>query len=84
MEEALHTARPFRAWWLPDDSMSGCEIEYCGEGSGRVSWRYSGIYGERSGVRDYGSAADAADALVHEAREFLGNDIDGVPIDWSA
>jgi hypothetical protein len=84
VEEELRSGHAFRAWWLPDDSMSGCEIQYRGEAPGRVIWRYSGIDGEQGGVQDHGSTAEAADALVREAREFFGDDIDGVPIDWSA
>jgi len=84
VKEALRSGRPFRAWWLADDSMIGCEVEYRGDGPGRVGWKYSGTEGERVGVREYGSAAEAADALVCEARQLIGDNIDGVLIDWTA
>jgi hypothetical protein len=84
VEEALRSGGPFRAWWLPDDSMIGCEMEYRGDGHGRVGWTYRGIEGERSGVREYGSPREAAESLVGQARQVLGDSIDGVPIDWTA
>ncbi len=84
VEDAMRSGRFFRAWWLPDDSMAGCEIEYRGEGTGRICWTYTGIEGERFGVREYGSDREAAEALVREARPFWDNGIDGVPIDWDA
>ena len=83
VEDALRSGVPFRAWWLPDDSMVGCEVVYRGDPQGRVSWAYSGIEGERTGIREYGSVAEAAAALVGEARPFWGEGIDGVPIDWT-
>lgn len=83
IEEALRSGHPIHAWWLPDDSMMGCVIEYRGDGHGRVSWTYRGMEGERAGVREFGSPREAAEALVGEARQFLGNGIDGVPIDWA-
>jgi hypothetical protein len=84
IEEALQSGGWFRAWWLPDDSMIGCEIKYRGDGPTRVCWTYGGIEGERSGVREYDSHRQAAEALAREARPFWGNGIDGVPIDWGA
>jgi hypothetical protein len=84
VKEALRSGRPFRAWWLSDDSMIGSELTYRGDGAGHVGWRYSGVEGERAGVREYSCSAEAADALVREARQLLGDDIDGVPIDWTA
>ncbi len=36
IEEALESGHFFHAWWLPDDSMVGCTIEYRGDGPGRV------------------------------------------------
>jgi hypothetical protein len=84
IEEALQSRGWFRAWWLPDDSMVGCEIEYRGDSSGRISWRYSGIESDRAGIREYGGAGEAAGALVRELRQFVGDDIDGVLIDWTA
>src|SRR5262249_35639285 len=84
LEETLASGCPFRAWWLPDDSMVGCEIGYRGIGAGCVEWAYSGAEGERTGVREYSGIAEAAAVLVGEARQFLGRDIDGVPIDWNA
>jgi hypothetical protein len=47
LEEALQSGEWFHAWWLPDDSMIGCVINYRGEGSSCVRWTYSGIEGER-------------------------------------
>ena len=84
IEEMLASGRPFRAWWLPDDSMAGCEIGYRGIGAGCVEWAYNGTEGKRTGVREYSGDAEAAAALVGEARQFLGRDIDGVAIDWNA
>lgn len=84
VEDALRSGQPFRAWWLPDDSMIGCEIVYRGGGAGLVCGTYSGIEGESSGVRDFGSLAEAAAALIREARPFFGEGIDGVTIDWTA
>jgi len=84
VEETLRSGRPFRAWWLPDDSMIGCEINYRGEGLGWVGWTYSGIEGERIGAEKYGSTHKAAEALTRELRQFLGDNIDGIPIDWTA
>jgi len=83
LEEALQSGRWFHAWWLPDDSMIGCEIKYRGDGAGQVCWTYSGIEGNQSGVRAYISSRVAAQALMEELRRFTGNAIDGVPIDWS-
>lgn len=82
--DLLRSGLPFRAWWLPDDSMVGCDIEYRGAGAGRLEWRYSGIEGERAGVRELGTDARAAEALLAEARPFFGQAIDGVPIDWTS
>jgi hypothetical protein len=84
IEEALESGEWFWAWWLPDDSMIGCQIKYRGDGPTRVCWTYSGIEGERSGVTDYNSYRGAAEALAREARQFWGKGIDGVPIDWDA
>jgi len=84
VEEALRSGLPFRAWWMPDDSMVGCEIEYCGSEHGRVGWRYRGIEGEQAGVREFGSIREAAEALIREARPCFREGIDGVPIDWTA
>jgi hypothetical protein len=84
IEQALQSAEWFRAWWLPDDSMSGCDIKYRGDGATRVCWTYSGVEGERSGIREYDSFRQAAEALVQEARQSWTNGIDGVPIDWDA
>jgi hypothetical protein len=84
VEDLLRAGLPFRAWWLPDDSMIGCVIEFRGSLDGRVEWRYSGIEGERSGVREYGTTHQAAESLLTEARPFFAYGIDGVPIDWSA
>jgi hypothetical protein len=83
VEDALWSRVPFRAWWLPDDSMVGCEVVYRGEPQGCVSWEYRGIEGARAGTRIYGSVAEAAAALVVEARPFWGEGIDGVAIDWT-
>jgi hypothetical protein len=83
IEEALRSATPFRAWWLPDDSMVGCEIQYRGTASGRVEHHYRGVEGERSGVRQYENVAQAAAALLVEAQPFFVQAIDGVPIDWA-
>jgi hypothetical protein len=38
VEEALQSGAWFRAWWLPDDSMIGCEISYRGDDPARVCW----------------------------------------------
>ncbi len=84
IEEALQSGEWFRAWWLPDDSMIGCVIQYRGDGPTRVGWAYGGVQGERGGVREYGSRREAAEALAGEARQFWGDGIDGVPIDWDA
>jgi hypothetical protein len=84
IEETLRSGAPFRAWWLPDDSMVGCEIEYRGTASGRVEWQYRGIEGQRAGVREYATVAQAAAALLAEAQPLFGQAIDGVPIDWAS
>jgi hypothetical protein len=84
IEEALQSEEWFHAWWLPDDSMIGCSIMYRGEAPARVCWTYSGIEGERSGVREYSSYRVAAETLLGEWRPCLGDDIDGVPIAWGA
>lgn len=84
VEVALRSGQAFRAWWLPDDSMIGCAIEFQGELPGRVQSSYRGIEGEGTGVRDFGSFTEAAEVLVRDARSFWGESIDGVPIDWSA
>jgi hypothetical protein len=83
IEETLQSGSTFRAWWLPDDSMVGCEIEYRGTASGWVEHHYRGIEGERAGVREYENVAQAAAALLVEAQPFFGQAIDGVPIDWA-
>ena len=84
VEEALASGRYFRAWWLPDDSMVGCRIDYRGDGPGRICWRYTGIEGERTWAREYNSWQEAAVALVRDDWRFFGGEIDGVPIDQSA
>ena len=62
----------------------GCTIKYRGEAPARVSWTYSGIEGERGGVREYSSLRVAAATLLDEWRTSFGDNIDGVPIDWGA
>jgi hypothetical protein len=84
VEEALRSGKPFHAWWLPDDSMIGCAIEFRGETPGRVWGSYRGIEGDSTGVREFDSFAEAAETLVRDAKPFWGASIDGVPIDWSA
>lgn len=81
--EALWSGRPFRAWWMPEDSMIGCVIEFRGDGPGRVAWTYDGIEGKQAGTREHPSTEAAAEALVLEARQLLGDAIDGVPVDWA-
>ena len=82
IEEILQSGAVLRAWWFPDDSMIGCEIEYRVAALGKIERRYSGIEGEHTSVREYSTLAQAAVALLSEARPFLGQAIDGVPIDW--
>ncbi len=84
IEEGLQSGHPLRAWWMPDDSMIGCQIEYRGIAPGRVDWRYSGIEGKLTSSREYPSMREAAEAIAREARTLLGDHIDGVPIDWDA
>ena len=84
IEEALRSEEWFCAWWMPEDSMIGCEIRFRGDGPGRVHWTYSGIEGDRTGLRVYDSHRHAAEALAMEARQFWRNGIDGVFIDWDA
>src|SRR6476620_7972107 len=55
IEEALRAGEWFSAWWMPEDSMIGCEIRFRGDGPTRVSWTYSGIEGNLAGVREYDS-----------------------------
>ncbi|HEV3384148.1 MAG TPA: hypothetical protein VG097_04995 [Gemmata sp.] len=84
IEEGLQSGGWFHAWWLPDDSMIGCDIKYRGDRPSRICWTYSGIEGERSCIREYDSLRRAAESFAEEARQFWGNAIDGVPIDWDA
>jgi hypothetical protein len=84
LEEALQSKEWFTAWWLPDDSMIGCQITYRGDGPTRLCWHYSGIEGERDAVRDFESYRQAAEAIIQEARPFWSNNLDGILIDWAA
>jgi hypothetical protein len=84
IEDALQSGEWFHAWWLPDDSMIGCAIKYRGEAPARVYWTYSGIEGERGGVREFSSLREATENLLGKWRQFFGDNIDGVPIDWDA
>jgi hypothetical protein len=84
IKDGLRSGEWFTAWWMPDDSMIGCEIRFRGDDGTQIHWAYSGIEGDRSGVRKYDSHGQAAEALVREARPFWRNGIDGVSIDWDA
>jgi hypothetical protein len=84
VEETLQAGQPFTAWWLPDDSFRGCNIQYRGQGQGRLGWDYSGIEGELTGTRDYGSESGVVAAILLEIRQLLGDAIDGMPIDWAS
>ena len=84
IEEALESGHFFHAWWLPDDSMVGCTIEYRGDGPGRRCGRYSGIEGDRTWVKDYDSFHEASASLVRDDWRYFGGTIDGVTIDRDA
>ncbi len=84
IEEALESGQFFHAWWLPDDSMVGCTIEYRGDGAGRVIWKYNGIEGKRNWAKQYASFHEASVDLVSNDWRFFDGAIDGVPIDRDA
>lgn len=84
MVEALQTGEWFQAWWVPDDSMIGCQFRYRGDGPSRICWTYGGIEGERNGVTQYDSYQQAAETLIQDIRKCWGDAIDGVPIDLNA
>jgi hypothetical protein len=84
MVEALQSGESFQAWWVPDDSMIGCQVMYRGDGPSRVCWTYDGIEGQRNGVTQYDSYKQAAETLIQDIRKCWGDAIDGVPIDLNA
>ena len=82
--ELLQSGSPFRAWWLPDDSMVGCVIEYRGAATGRVEWKYRGIEGDRTVIREFETDDQATEFVLAAAKPLFGQAIDGIPIDWNS
>ncbi len=83
-EDILQSGEWIHAWWMPDDSMFGCTIELRGDGPGTVLRKDSCLEGERITPLSFASTREAARSFVLEFRELIGNDLDGVPVVWSA
>jgi hypothetical protein len=74
--EALWSTQPFGVCWQP-------EFEYCGDDHGLVARTSRGIEGERTTFTRFGTLQEAAEAFVRDARQAVGDHIDGVPIEWN-
>lgn len=83
IEEALLADRWFPADWRPEQDFDGGLIELRDDGSCRIIWKVEvGVLRfDQVDEEEFATAQQAADAY---ARRFYKDNIDGVPIDWSA
>jgi hypothetical protein len=83
IEEVLQAEGRFPVEWQPDESFAGGLIEALEDGGYRVTWKaeFAFMHHDALSVQEYRNRRQAVAAF---ARRFFGDDIDGIPIDWSA